>query len=325
MRLDDFVAEREPVWAELDASVRRARTRPERLGADGVLALGAAYRAAAADLALVRREWPGDPIQRRLEDLVGRAHHLVYDRAARRDSVVAFFKTTYWRRIAERSVFLGVSAALLFVPMVLAAVWGVVDPVAAEGVVPAPFRSAADASGGDLGIPVVQQAASASTIFVNNIRVTFLAFAGGIAVGFGTAAIEVYNGLFIGAVAGLAIEGGAAKPLAELVAPHGVLELSCITVAGGAGLRMGWALVDPGPLRRTESLRREARRGAEVVLGTMPWLVAAGLVEGFVTPAGFGLPAALAVGFSLGGAYWLLVWSRGRALAPVTAAPATSP
>jgi hypothetical protein len=77
----------------------------------------------------------------------------------------------------------------------------------------------------------------------------------------------------------------------------------------------------------------EARTGAEVVLGTMPWLVLAGLVEGFVTPRRIGVPAALAVGIGLAAVYWGLVLWRGRA-APetsarvrpaATAAPAPSP
>jgi uncharacterized membrane protein SpoIIM required for sporulation len=106
----------------------------------------------------------------------------------------------------------------------------------------------------------------------------------------------------------------------ELVTPHGVLELSCIVVAGAAGLRMGWSLIDPGRRRRGQALAEEARAAAELALGTAPWLVLAGLVEGFVTPAGIGLGPALAVGFALGAVYWGLAWRRGRAgPAPVTA------
>ena len=94
----------------------------------------------------------------------------------------------------------------------------------------------------------------------------------------------------------------------ELVVPHGVLELSCIAVAAAAGLRIGWALVEPGTLTRGQSLRREARPAMEMVLGTMPWLVLAGLVEGFVTGSTGGLAGAIVVGGGLGrrcsGGWW---------------------
>ena len=88
----------------------------------------------------------------------------------------------------------------------------------------------------------------------------------------------------------------------ELVVAHGVLELSCITVAGAAGLRLGWSIVDPGLRTRMASLGAEARRCVAIVFGTMPWLVVAGLTEGFITGSGISLAAVLAVGLGLGAA-----------------------
>ena len=177
--------------------------------------------------------------------------------------------------------------------------------------------------GTDLGLSAGERASLSAGIFTNNIRVTFLSFAGGVPVGLGTGFVDVYNGITIGAIGGLAAEGGAAERFVVLVAPHGVLELSCIVVASAAGLRMGWALVEPGVHRRGEALTRAAREGAEIVLGTMPWLVLAGLVEGFVTPKYIGLGPALVVGFALGAVYWAFVVMLG--VRPLRAARAASP
>jgi len=128
------------------------------------------------------------------------------------------------------------------------------------------------------------------------------------------------NGIMLGVVGGLAIGAGNGHSFFELVTAHGVLELSCIVVAGAAGLRLGWAIIDPGNRTRGEALREEARAAIEIVLGTMPWLVLAGLVEGFLTPSGTGLTVVTAVGLSLGAIFWGLVLWRG---APATGAPAT--
>ena len=147
---------------------------------------------------------------------------------------------------------------------------------------------------------------------MNNIRVTFLAIAGGILLGLGTAAVTIFNGGFIGAIVGLTIENGSSRELFTLILPHGVLELSCIAIAATAGLRLGWAIVEPGTLTRGRSLQREARPAMELVLGTMPWLVLAGLVEGFVTGNLGGLGPALVVGVGLGVLFWGLVAWRGR-------------
>lgn len=313
MNLERFVARGQPGWTSLERTIAAAAGRPERLGPAGVREFGGLYRAAAADLAVARRRWPGDPLTHKLEDLVLRARPLVYATEPGRESVFTFFASSYWRRVRERPRLLLLAWFLLLAPAALAALWAVNDPGAALGLVPQEFRGAVEPRGGDLGIPVSQQAAFASGIFTNNIRVTFLAFAGGIAAGLGTAFVLIYNGSFLGAVAGLAVGAGNGREFVELVTAHGVLELSCIAVASAAGMRMGAALVLPGRMSRSKALVLEAREAVAIIFGTAPWLVLAGLIEGFVTPAGVGLPAVIGVGMSLGGLYWVLVFWRGRA------------
>ena len=133
-----------------------------------------------------------------------------------------------------------------------------------------PVGDRAAARGTDLGLNTDEQAAFSSEIFTNNIRVTIVAFAGGIAAGIGTAVLLVYQGVLFGAITGLSIWAGNGRSFFELVTAHGVLELSCVVVASVAGLRMGWALVSPGHRRRGVALAAEARVAVEIVLGTAP-------------------------------------------------------
>jgi uncharacterized membrane protein SpoIIM required for sporulation len=277
--------------------------------------LGARYRATAADFAIASRRFAGDPLVARLQRLVDRARQLVYESEKQQGSLREFVSHGYWRRVIERPVPLLISLAFLFAPALLAGYWAWRDPGPASGLAPAQYQSVTEPrpAGRDLGVPVDEQAHLASEIFTNNITVTMLAFAGGIVFGLGTVYVLLTNGVLLGAVAGLAVGAGNGRPFFELVTAHGVLELSCIAVAGAAGLRMGWALVHPGHRRRSVALREEARAAVEIVLGTAAWLVVAGLVEGFVTPAGLGLVPVLVVGFALGAVYWGLVIWRGRA------------
>ncbi|MDP8988274.1 MAG: stage II sporulation protein M [Actinomycetota bacterium] len=122
------------------------------------------------------------------------------------------------------------------------------------------------ATSADLDLPGGVSAAMSADILTNNIQVTFLAFAGGITAGVLTALILVTNGALIGVLGGIALGGGNGRVFVELVVPHGVLELSCIVVAGSAGLRVGLALIDPGRRRRTDALVAEARAAAELAL-----------------------------------------------------------
>jgi uncharacterized membrane protein SpoIIM required for sporulation len=313
--LDDFVTDRAPVWTELERLVDAARNRPARLGADGVRRLGTTYRAAAADLAIARRQFPGDPMLGRLERLVNRARTAVYHSAHGSGTLREFVTYGYWRRVRERIGLVAIAALCLFGPALLGGYWAWRDPGAAGGLVPAEFQYVSEprTRGEDWGVAADDQAAFSSEIFTNNIRVAILSFAGGILLGVGALFMLLYNGLVLGATFGLAVGVGNGPPLLQQVLAHGILELSCIAVAGAAGIRIGWAIIDPGSRPRGVALREEARAAAEMLLGTAAWLVIAGLVEGFVTPSGQGLATVLAVGVGLGGAFWGGILWLGRA------------
>ncbi len=312
MTLEGFLSAREPDWQRLREALHRARGRPERLGAAGALELGALYRSAAADLALARRRFPGESVVERLESLVAEGRQAVYGRRTRTRALRAFIATGYWREVRRRPGALALAWAALIVPGLLAAAWALADPGAAIGLVPQMFRSAAGPLMPHAQPSTAGQAALASEIFTNNIRVSLLAFAGGLTLGAATIGIVAYNGVLVGVLAGLTLDSGNFETFVRYVAPHGLLELSCIAVSASAGLRISWAVIEPGPLSRRESLRDASRDAVLLVLGTAAWLVVAGLTEGFLTPRGVGLATALAAGIGLAGIYWALVVWRGR-------------
>jgi len=309
MKVDRFLHEREADWRELDELLGKRRR--ARRDARTVVRLAALYRGAAADLALARRRYRGDPVIARLESLVVRARQAVYSEEPRRASVRRFFGRTYWQRVRERPGALALAIALLLVPAAFAAAWALDDPGAALGLVPGEFRDAVEPVG-DTGMSPSESAAFSTAVLTNNIQVTFLAFAAGLLLGIGTAVVLAYNGAILGAIAGGAIGAGNGSAFAEFVTAHGIIELSCICVAAAAGLRLGYAIVAPGSRTRRDALTREARASIAIVLGTIPWVVLAGLIEGFVTRAGFGLLPGLIVGVGVGALYWMLVFARGR-------------
>jgi uncharacterized membrane protein SpoIIM required for sporulation len=232
-------------------------------------------------------------------------------------------------RVRERPLALVLAIALLIVPAALTTAWSISDTGAAVGLVPGKFRGAVEPVG-DTGMTTAQTAAFSSAVMTNNIQVTFLAFAAGILFGLGTAVVVAYNGAVLGAVTGGAIANGNGAEFAEFVTAHGVIELSCIAVAAAAGMRMGYAIVAPGPRRRSRALAEEARSSIVIVLGTIPWVILAGIIEGFVTRSGFGLIPGIVLGVGVGAVYWTLVAARGRPQRPpaaavaLTAAPAPS-
>jgi uncharacterized membrane protein SpoIIM required for sporulation len=315
LNLERFQTERGITWEKLEAALKKAGDRPERLGADGVRELGALYRGTAADLAFARRRFPREPVTGRLEALVLRARATVYARSGRRASLWSFLSRGYWVRIAERPLLVLCAWAILLVPAVGAAAWAAADPGAAAGLVPGQFQAAVDPPPEGRDYDASTAAAFSAAVMTNNIGVAFIAFAGGIAFGAVTVLSLFYNGLILGAIGGLAAGAGHGTAFLRLVSSHGPLEISCIVAGGIAGLRMGWALIRPGPLRRGTALRIEARPAVEIAAGTVPWLVVCGLCEGFLTGPDLPLTVQVGIGAGLFCLFWgLVIWRGAKAI-----------
>jgi uncharacterized membrane protein SpoIIM required for sporulation len=312
VNLERFETTREPAWTALEAALKRAGDRPERLGAGGVRELGSLYRATAADLAFARRRFPRDPVTARLEALVLRGRAAVYARSRRRGSVRAFLSRGYWRRIAERPLLILAAWAALAVPAIGGAAWGAADPGTAAGLVPSQFQAAADPPPRGRDFPPAVAARFSAQVMANNIGVALLAFCGGITFGALTVWSLAFNGLLLGVLGGIAVGAGHGTAFLRLVSSHGPLELTCIVVGGIAGLRMGWALIRPGARRRSAALREQARPAVEIAVGTVPWLVVCGLAEGFLTGPGIPVAVQAAIGAALFCLFWGLVAWRGQ-------------
>jgi len=135
----------------------------------------------------------------------------------------------------------------------------------------------------------------ASHIIANNVQVAFGAFAFGITAGIGTVLVLLFNGLFFGAVLGHFGNVGLADWLLTFVAGHGILELTAIFIAGGAGLLVARALIAPGDLARRDALVVHGREAIRMVGASACLLLVAGMIEGFVSASGMGAAYKLTV------------------------------
>ena len=112
-----------------------------------------------------------------------------------------------------------------------------------------------------------------------------------------------FNGLLIGVIGVACYLSGMSLQLWSFVAPHGVLELPAIFIAGGAGLRIAQGLLFPGVLPRSDSLARACSEAVQLLLGTVPILMIAGIIEAFVSPTGLAIP----LKFSMAAALFVLL------------------
>ena len=125
---------------------------------------------------------------------------------------------------------------------------------------------------------------ASSAIMTNNLSVSFVTFAGGIVFGLGTFFALFENGMMLGVIGAACHHYEMSLKLWSFVAPHGSLELPSIFIAGGAGFRLGHAMLFPGALRWKESVARGGVEATQLVSGIIPLLVIAGYAGGLLLP-----------------------------------------
>lgn len=281
-----WLEKRRPHWLRLEQLVALSgRGSIASLKSTELQELALLYRQSAADLSTVREDPASKQLAVYLNQLLGRAHNLIYmGRRANRRGIWTFYKDLY--PVIFRETFSDTFAAfVLFLAAAFAGVlMGIGDPSFARHFLgPQMVYTIERHQMWTHSIVTIKPLAS-SAILTNNISVALSTFALGITAGIGTVWMMLLNGLMMGVVGVACWREGMSLPLWSFVAAHGVLELPAIFIAGGAGIGIAKGLLFPGSLPRRESLVRAGGRSVRLVLGTIPMLLVAGVVEGFVSP-----------------------------------------
>ena len=289
MQPDEFVRTRQREWEQLSHFLQRAEREIRRLTPEEIDQLGRLYRATTSDLALAQRDFPTHRVTVYLNQLVGRAHATIYqEKPLAWRQLKTFALAGFPQLFRESLLFIFAAALLFFVPGILSAVATFLEPTTAYSLLPEGAQDLITRLENRelwFDMSVEERPYMSSFIMTNNIGVAFRAFAGGVLMGLFTLYILVFNGLLLGSVTGLAFHYGVGMDVWNFVIGHGVIELSIICFAGGAGLMLGWAILRPGLYSRRDALVAAARRAVLLLLGSVPFLVVAGLIEGFISPA----------------------------------------
>ncbi|MGA3219301.1 MAG: stage II sporulation protein M [Acidimicrobiales bacterium] len=303
MDIDRFLADNRGTWERLHELTGRAK----HLSGEEVRELSRLHQRAAGQLAYAQAHFSDPGVKSSLTSSLAASAAVLY--GTRRHTwrtVGRFFSVTFPMAVWDARWFLLVSGVALFLPAVVIGTWIAHSHAALDVTAPPAVRAAYvdhDFASYYSSEPSV---AFAGQVYTNNVIVTFEAFAGGITFGLFTLVALVINGANLGDAAGLFYAAHHPGEFWGLVTPHGLLELSSVVLAGGAGLRMGWALISPGDRPRSRALAAEARGSVVLVLGTVLTLAVSGVIEGFVT--GSALPTAARVGIGAAVELAFLSW-----------------
>ena len=221
-----------------------------------------------------------------LNQLLTRAHSFIYQQDTSQFEQFAHYFTTRVPQAFRQTIpFIAAAFILFMIPAAIGFRLMLVSPEAASVLGLEQERQTLASQQTWTNIPVEDRPYASAFIMSNNIRIAVLAFAGGAAFGVFTVYVLAMNGLMLGGVLGLAAHYSMADSLLMFIIGHGVIELSIIFIAGGAGLAVAWALLNPGAYRRRDALSLQARKVVPLAVIAIPFLIIAGSIEGFISPS----------------------------------------
>ena len=300
-----FIARKSTRWEEFRELAERASKQGlDSLGADELPDFASRYREVAADLARARTYRAPPATRNLLERLVAAGHNVLYrDERKTTARVWELVMRECPAAVIQSWRFVLVAIVTFAAPITAGYLLMRERPALAHEVLPdgmlrraeAGVERQAQGQGYYVAAPEMQ-AAEASFIISNNVRVAFLCFAGGVLLGIGALVLLAFNGLSIGTTFGHFANLGLFGYIGTFVVGHGTLELFAICVAGAAGFILGKSIIAPGELARGDALVVNGRRALRMIGAVVMMLAVAGTIEGFVSTGTGGLSYRLALG-----------------------------
>lgn len=307
MDLDAFVAAHRGAWERLDQLTRRRRLTGAE--ADEILDL---YQRVATHLSMVRSSAPDASLVAYLSMLLARARGRSAGTRAFAWSDVARFVAVSFPAALYRLRWWWLAVLATNVVFAFAAGWWLLEHPRIESSLASPEQIERLVENDFAGYYSEYAATSfALRVWTNNFWLSALCVALGVfclPVVFMLAA----NMLNVAVIGSIMVRHDRGDLFFGLILPHGLLELTCLFVAAGVGLRLFWAWVSPGPRSRARSLAEEGRAALGVSVGLVGLLLVCGLIEAFVTPSGLPTWARIGIGLLAEAAFLTYVFTLGR-------------
>jgi uncharacterized membrane protein SpoIIM required for sporulation len=292
--VDAFVLTHRGTWDRLDQLVKRRRS---LTGAE-VDELVELYQRVSTHLSMLRSVSSDSLLIGRLSSLIARARSVVTGAHAPLSSTFVRFWTVSFPVVAYRTWrwWLGTAVAFFAIAMVIA-IWVAVNPEVQSALgTPSDIDELVnhDVASYYSDHPA---AAFALQVWVNNSWVSAQCIAMSVVLGLPIPIILFNNAANLGLIAGLMFQAGKGGILLGLLAPHGLLELTAVFLAGATGIRLGWSVISPGDRPRGQVLAEQGRGVVSVAVGLVGVLLVSGLIEALVTPSP--LPTFVRVGIGV--------------------------
>lgn len=281
------------------------------LSPEEIFELGRLYRATTSDLAYAQGRGFDSALLEYLNRTVARAHAHVYagvpESSIKR--VADFYAVTFPREFRRSLPYIAICTAITVACAVVAYVLVRNNPANAYALLPKillPDTIRKSLHDSNFAVDPSFAPAMSAMIVANNAKVAILAFAGSVTLGALTVYIIAFNGLMLGGLGALFTNAGFGGDYWATIAPHGIIELVAIQIAGAAGLLIAAGALYPGRSRRRYLIVANAKRAGTLIIGVASMLIVAGTIEGFVSPRR--LPESVRVAIGLFAAVLLIFY-----------------
>ena len=294
MDVDAFVLAHQDTWDRLEQLIKKRR----RLSGPEVDELVELYQRVSTHLSMVRSASTDTVLVGRLSTLVARARSAVTGAHAPLWSEFARFWTVSFPVVAYRAWRWWLATAVVFFGVaIVIAVW----------VAGSPDVQSALSTPDEIDHLVNHDFADyyrenpagsfALRVWVNNSWVAAQCIAFATLLGIPIPWVLFQNAANLGVVGGFMSQAGKTDVLLGLLAPHGLLELTAVFLAGAVGMRLGWTVISPGDRPRAQALAEQGRAVVSAAVGLTVVLLVSGLIEALVTPSP--LPTFVRVGIGV--------------------------
>jgi uncharacterized membrane protein SpoIIM required for sporulation len=305
MKQHIFEQQHQAVWQQVEAALEKPTQ------GDNSKILAEHYMVLCQHLAIAKERLYGAALVERLNNLVLDVYRELYRyRAQTRLNIYAFLKRDFPLAIYRHRYFILLSFLVLVLPGLVAGIWTYLDEDAVYSLLDGPQVRQVERMYDPQARKLGREREAETDIFMfgfyikNNISIAFRCFAGGMVIGIGTLLVLFFNGMFMGSIAGHLTRLDYVDTFYPFVVGHGSFELTAIVFSGAAGLRLGYAILNPGQLSRLDSLRKAGRDVVPMLYGIFLMLVIAAFLEAFWSSSA---SLSIEVKYTVGAVLWALV------------------